>query len=1239
MAQKFLSGIRLTDGTASAPSLSFSGDSNTGIYWSTYSGTSKQLNISTDGSVRASFNTAGVTSNANFYTSAAGSFRNYSGVWKATTGITGNGFQFITVDSTALTISSTGDANFAGDIDVNSFVEIGEDGTYPTNYGAVGFGGRTNGYARIFGGLTNKNIYITSGTGGDIKFRVNGTSTNVLDIESDGNATFAGRVMADTHFQSSDTNATLSATGNGNIYLRPNGYSTTTGQVHIDTSGNATFAGTVKAATTFIADAVDGTNADPGTDNVRVSGYGMIGNRANLYITNSSTSSSANVQIGVGGVHNGSPKLVINPGSSIFYTDIKASADSTHDIGTSASRFANIYADTLYGDGSNLTNLPSQISGLATENYVDTAVANVVDTAPEALNTLNELAAALGDDAAFSTTVSTALGNRVRVDTASQGLNSTQKSNARTNIGAGTSSFDGVYSSLSSIPTSFTPAQHTQAISTITGLQTALDGKNIFQGSYSAGYTGDMDSLTGFRVIRSTSGSNRAFSAHHNVITIPNTGSSQYGAQLAFETGTVSDGGIKFRNSTNGTFTSWYRLYHEGHLPTLSELGAQAALSAQDLTDIGNLSGTNTGDQDLSGYLTTGFSDYVSKANGGTFDGNIAVQDISMGADDRFTHGSYLELSYGASNTSQFTFNADYDGGQTGTYTPHYSGTSGSGMSIVKMPSGGVGGLDFFVKNHGTTTGSHNISTFTKILELNQNGASTFAGNVTAKGDIIIDNSSGDPFLKLKTTAQEYVIRIDQSDSEKFQIRDITNSATRLTITTAGDANFGGNISSNGTISATNFSGSSSGTNTGDQDLSGYLTSYSETDTLDTVCDRGAITDQTIKSTNGLGFRVDSSASARIEIENGGSNWAYLRLRDDSTVSWDIASYNGGDLELRPAGSGTNGYHFNSSGVFTSGDNFTSTKGNTAYDWGDHDGLYIPVGGGQFSGALDFTPDTGAILKVDNQTIIERTTANGGLTIGHDDSIILAGGDTSSTLNNNITNSEETVFIGAEGGLKVFAFPNNMSGGWSAREEWSFANNGVTTFPGNTAVGTAKYTLTVNSPSGLTTTIVNNTINVTFTASTTTNIDYYLVFSSVDGGDYGLISVIPPADFGATMSIIDDSFDVTGTQAYRVYAVKNGVYSSALTGSRAYAVTSAEPTNMSVVNLNKAYYVQWDPPSSNARFVTAYNVYKHEHATQGSLLRSSATLIYSGLNTSYMYSINGANNTNFHQFWVETTIA
>lgn len=53
---------------------------------------------------------------------------------------------------------------------------------------------------------------------------------------------------------------------------------------------------------------------------------------------------------------------------------------------------------------------------------------------PAALDTLDELAAALGDDANFAATVTTALGNRVRVDTAAQGLTATQQSNARTNI-------------------------------------------------------------------------------------------------------------------------------------------------------------------------------------------------------------------------------------------------------------------------------------------------------------------------------------------------------------------------------------------------------------------------------------------------------------------------------------------------------------------------------------------------------------------------------------------------------------------------------------------------------------------------------------------------------------------------------------------------------------------------------------------------------------------------------------
>ena len=60
----------------------------------------------------------------------------------------------------------------------------------------------------------------------------------------------------------------------------------------------------------------------------------------------------------------------------------------------------------------NTTQIPS-IDGLATETYVDNKVAGLVDSAPAALDTLNELAAALGDDPNFATTVATQIGTKV----------------------------------------------------------------------------------------------------------------------------------------------------------------------------------------------------------------------------------------------------------------------------------------------------------------------------------------------------------------------------------------------------------------------------------------------------------------------------------------------------------------------------------------------------------------------------------------------------------------------------------------------------------------------------------------------------------------------------------------------------------------------------------------------------------------------------------------------------------
>jgi hypothetical protein len=55
--------------------------------------------------------------------------------------------------------------------------------------------------------------------------------------------------------------------------------------------------------------------------------------------------------------------------------------------------------NTAYGWGNHAS------ESYATETYVGTAISNLVDSSPAALNTLNELAAALGDDPNFATTV------------------------------------------------------------------------------------------------------------------------------------------------------------------------------------------------------------------------------------------------------------------------------------------------------------------------------------------------------------------------------------------------------------------------------------------------------------------------------------------------------------------------------------------------------------------------------------------------------------------------------------------------------------------------------------------------------------------------------------------------------------------------------------------------------------------------------------------------------------------
>lgn len=91
-----------------------------------------------------------------------------------------------------------------------------------------------------------------------------------------------------------------------------------------------------------------------------------------------------------------------------------------HIVGNGTSKTARKNAYTLDWDGNgwfagnvSVEGTPTNNKDLTTKKYVDDKVAGIVNSAPETLDTLQELATALGNDPNFATTVSTQIGKKV----------------------------------------------------------------------------------------------------------------------------------------------------------------------------------------------------------------------------------------------------------------------------------------------------------------------------------------------------------------------------------------------------------------------------------------------------------------------------------------------------------------------------------------------------------------------------------------------------------------------------------------------------------------------------------------------------------------------------------------------------------------------------------------------------------------------------------------------------------
>lgn len=175
--------------------------------------------------------------------------------------------------------------------------------------------------------------------------------------------------------------------------------------------------GTVVTATTnFAGDLVGNVTGNVTGNSAGTHTGAVIGDVTGNITAASGTSSVNNLTV------NGT--LNMNAGTSATIENLSAPSNANDaarkaDVDAVNAAKLNLAGGTMSGDiamGSNTVSglgAPSASTDAATKGYVDTSVSNLVDSAPGTLDTLNELAAALGDDPNFSTTLTNSIATKL----------------------------------------------------------------------------------------------------------------------------------------------------------------------------------------------------------------------------------------------------------------------------------------------------------------------------------------------------------------------------------------------------------------------------------------------------------------------------------------------------------------------------------------------------------------------------------------------------------------------------------------------------------------------------------------------------------------------------------------------------------------------------------------------------------------------------------------------------------
>jgi hypothetical protein len=441
---------------------------------------------------------------------------------------------------------------------------------------------------------------------------------------------------------------------------------------------------------------------------------------------------------------------------------------------------------------------------VATQNYVSTAVANLVDAAPATLDTLNELAAALGDDPNFATTVTNSIGGKLSLTggTLTGALNGTsatftgavtsQQSNISAD-GAGVvlqgyvdnilriavrgSGYNdggrgGLLASTADFSSSVTAAAGINAI----GQQKAFSWQRT-AGTASDVYSLNADSGSAYLQNDTTSNILMSWLEGGNVgigIASPTNGKleiqqSTTTAALWVQTGGTSSSDIiaDFRTGSN--------------LPALQILGNGAATFGSSVTANG-MTLLNSGGTYLNYYVSTFLIGRI-----GNVDTNDMYYDSTFGGNHYFRTGTGGTTS----PTTKFTIASsgaisnDFSAG--GTFAASFTNSNSTGYGLYVRGGSNVREAILIADNAGNQN-----------IRLYGDGSATFSSTITS-GDITTNGNNKGLYFNGTRNAI-----LGNASTEEVSIA--TANVTRLTIASTGAATFNNSVSGNALSLYTSYS-------------------------------------------------------------------------------------------------------------------------------------------------------------------------------------------------------------------------------------------------------------------------------------------------------------------------------------------------------------------------------------------------------------------------------------------------